>query len=591
MTPRGMSIQEAYRLYREGNIFVNRRYQRKLVWTEEEKIKLIDTILRNYPIPLILLAERPSQGNIKKFEILDGVQRFYAIFSFIENHYPIENKYFDINEFARAKQLSEQGVFLKADESLLRLEKEKCANFLDYQLAVTIFPAYSDEQVTEIFSRINSGGRQLSNQERRQAGIIGPFGDLVRKISAEIRGDASKEVLLLSEMPEISIEPPRSQEKYGLRLEEIFWFKQGILSGKDLRESEDEEMIADISASILLNEAFPRSKEKFDELYDKKSDLYKRVEVALISYSYERLYEEIKQTFSIIREVIEKHNEGSNSLRNIVNPGSHNPILTSFYAIFMAFFDLMVKQNKSPAEYREIMSSLKNLQKRMSISSHYATPGDRTKNINIVIGLIQKHFVHEEPSILGHGPSLAIDFENSIRRSRMETSRYEFKQGLLSLDEAHQFNEDLLGRLINTICGMANLGSKSEGYIFLGVADKESDADRIKALFKIDYLEVGEHFIVGIDREIKQLKWKPQQYVDRIISHIRDSELSEPLKTQVLGSIDTITYRNFTIIRIKVPSQPAASFVGKKTYQRKGSNTEEVTSALEIAALISLFKT
>lgn len=41
ITPRGMSIQEAYRLYREGSLLVNRRYQRKLVWTVAEKERLI----------------------------------------------------------------------------------------------------------------------------------------------------------------------------------------------------------------------------------------------------------------------------------------------------------------------------------------------------------------------------------------------------------------------------------------------------------------------------------------------------------------------------------------------------------------------
>lgn len=588
MTPRGMSIVEAYRLYRDGNILVNRKYQRKLVWTEEEKVKLIDTILLGFPIPLILLGERPSHRD-KKYEVLDGVQRLYAIFSFIENHFPINGKYFDINEFSRAKQLSEQGVFIKAEDSLPRLDKESCANILDYQLAVTIFPAYSDEQVTEIFSRINSSGRQLSNQERRQAGIIGPFGDLVRKISAEIRGDASKELLLLSEMPEISIEPPRSQQRYGLILEEIFWFRQGILSGKDLRESEDEELIADFAASILLNNPFARSKEKFDELYDKESDLYNQIESALLSYPYARLYEEIKQTFSILKELIEKQRKDQDSLRNIVNPGSRNPILTAFYAIFMAFFDLIVKQNKSPANYTEIIKSLYKLQKRMIISSHYATAEDRKKNINIVIGLIQKHFVYEEPPILGHGPSLAIDFENSIRRSRIETARYEFKQGLLSLDAANQFNEPLLNRIINTACGMANTGPKSEGYIFLGVADKKADADRIRELYGKDYLEVSEHYVVGIDREVRKLDLKPQQYIDKLISAIRSSELSEPLKTQVLGNIDTIDYRGYSVIRIKIPSQSSASFVGKKIYLRKGSNTEEIVNAPEIAAIISIF--
>jgi len=46
IAPRGMSIQEAYRNYRDGQLVVNRRYQRKLVWTTSEKAMLIDSILK-----------------------------------------------------------------------------------------------------------------------------------------------------------------------------------------------------------------------------------------------------------------------------------------------------------------------------------------------------------------------------------------------------------------------------------------------------------------------------------------------------------------------------------------------------------------
>ena len=43
--------------YRDGKLIVNRGYQRKLVWTLDEKRKLIDSILHAYPVPLVLLAE------------------------------------------------------------------------------------------------------------------------------------------------------------------------------------------------------------------------------------------------------------------------------------------------------------------------------------------------------------------------------------------------------------------------------------------------------------------------------------------------------------------------------------------------------
>src|SRR5437762_3171410 len=106
ITPRGMSIQEAYRLYRDGNLQVNRRYQRKLIWTISEKQRLIDSILKGYPIPLILLAERPKSNGTGIYEIIDGMQRLNAVFSFIENVFPLNGEYFDILELARAKQLA-----------------------------------------------------------------------------------------------------------------------------------------------------------------------------------------------------------------------------------------------------------------------------------------------------------------------------------------------------------------------------------------------------------------------------------------------------------------------------------------------------
>ncbi len=67
--------------FTERMLYVNRKYQRKLVWSVKEKQSLIDSIIKKYPIPLILLAETDNN----KYEIIDGMQRLNAIFSFIDN--------------------------------------------------------------------------------------------------------------------------------------------------------------------------------------------------------------------------------------------------------------------------------------------------------------------------------------------------------------------------------------------------------------------------------------------------------------------------------------------------------------------------
>ena len=186
-------MQALYREYREGKLLVNRKYQRKLVWSVDEKRQLIDSILRGYPIPLILLAERPDVHGPGKFEIIDGIQRFNAIFTFIENAFDYNGKFFDVAEFARAKQAAEDGVFRSVTDQPL-LDRQECANLLDYHIAVTVYPTAEEGNITEVFGRINSAGRQLSYQEQRQAGVDTGFARLVRTYSHQKSGEMSQKM-------------------------------------------------------------------------------------------------------------------------------------------------------------------------------------------------------------------------------------------------------------------------------------------------------------------------------------------------------------------------------------------------------------
>lgn len=577
ITPRGMSVQEAYRLFRENRLIVNRKYQRKLVWTLNEKQSLIDSLIKDYPIPLILLADA-STGSSTYYEIMDGMQRLNAIFSFVDNVFPIENKFFDTEEFSRAKQAAESGLFVPAPRSESQfLSPEICADILDYQLAVTIFPIDSEEQVTDVFGRINSGGRQLSAQEKRQAGMVDDFSMLVRQLGSEIRGDSSQETLPLVGMPEISIDTSRSDMGYSLKAEEIFWCKQGILWTKQLRDSEDEEMIADICASIILNEPIARSKELLDNIYDETTKEYEEVQRALARYGNDRLKEEIKVTLSVLREVIENYDNNPNALRNVINPKSRNPIKASFFALFMAFHHLVIVEEKTPGEPSKIMGALSGLQKGLISSAKYSTTKDRVQNVDKTTGLIQRHFVKKDPPMLRHGAGLALDMENALRRSKVETSRYECKQGFVDLSPDRKYDNNLPHKILETICAIANVGPDADGFIFIGVADKKADADRVNSLDGVEYMTVGNRYVVGIDRETTILSVNHEQYLEKITGFIRASDLSETLRNQVLSQIDYVEYKGLSVVRIRIPKQREVSFLGEKAFIRENSSTIEAT--------------
>ncbi|NMO37894.1 DUF262 domain-containing protein [Streptomyces sp. GMY01] len=583
-----MSVQEAYRLFRDDSLLVNRRYQRKLVWSVTEKQLLIDSILGGYPIPLILLAERPEIHGSGKYEIIDGMQRLDAIFSFIEQKFEYRGMHFDLGQSARARQAAEAEAFKPAEAADL-LPADKCANLLDYQLAVTIFPTQTERQITDVFSRINSNGRQLSTQEKRQAGMINPFSELVRTVASSLRGDVSDDVLLLHDMPSISIESSREKQQYGVRAEDTVWIRHGILNVKQLREGDDEQMMADVSASILLGSPFPASKEEFDEIYDSQSEKHKRIERTLAAYGTRRLQDEIQATFSVLTEVIDSQLPGPNGLRNLVRPGGGNPIRTPFYAIFMAFFDLIIRQQKSPADNAAIVAALKNVGPRLKSARHYTSAEERTSNIDTITGLIQRYFVEQVPPVFGHGPGLALDFENSLRRSRIETSRYEFKQGVLRLDTRRKWDDGLFERLAETICGIANVQRGHEGYLFIGVADKESHAKRIESLDSVTPMQVGQHHVVGVDREAKFLKVSLDTYVQRFVARLAQQPISEPLATQIMSGVDTIDYKGLSVIRVLIPGQSDLSYCGDRVFVRQGSSTEEITDFRKVAALAKRF--
>ena len=590
VSPQGISIQSLYRSFRDGSLIVNRQYQRKLVWTVGEKQKLIDSILKDYPLPLFLLADKGQTAHgSAKLEVIDGMQRLNAIFSFIEHGFLLDDACFDIGEFSRAKQAAEAGDFNEFSPDVARLSAKQCADLLDYQLAVTVFPGEKDERITDVFGRINSGGRQLSDQERRQAGVLSPFAELVRTLAAELRGDVSRETLLLSEMPEISIDTSRNAHGYTLKAEDIFWCFQGILRTGDLRESDDEQSLADICASILSGDPVEASGDFLNRVYAKETPEYGDFNARLAAYGRDLLANRVKATISAIRAAIEAHDNTRFAFRKLVYPKpTSNAQKSPFYAVFMAFFELMHGEEMRPAIGVDIMASLDNLTNKIEIGQKHIKSDDRRTNIKIVKGLIRDHFVKVDVATLAHGPGLLIDFENSIRRSRTETPRYEFKQGLLRLDNGKTVDTGIRSVIVETLCGIANVGPEADGFLYLGIADKNADAQRVQALYGMVAVKFDHVSIVGIDREARQMGFALDKYMRLIEDSIRQSGLSDPLKTQVLSNLDVVTYKGLSVVRIRVPKQAQVSFVGDDCFVRIGSSTQKANGP-QIAAVSAGF--
>jgi hypothetical protein len=587
LAPQPTSIQSLYAWYSENKLFVNRRYQRKLVWTLHEKQRLIESILKRYPIPAILVAERENAGGT--YEIIDGLQRLHAIISFIETGFPtLDGKHFALAHFPTAQSRADQKLFqFNTSDSLL--SQKEISTFLDYTFALTVMRNASESEVNDVFGRINTYGHRLSDQERRQAGVQNNFSDMVRTIACTIRGDESSDTLRLDAMPAISIDLPMNKHGYEIKADEVIWVTEGILRSTDLRDSMDEQCIADIAACIVGGQLIERSKDALDNIYTIDNQENERIANALDVYGADRFAQEFKYCVDEILKICQ--GDGTREkLRNIIFANKTTNAFPSIFAtLVIALHEVIVQGSKRATDYAGIKKALTDIDKRLETSKKSTTPDERRINVNVVKSLIEDFYVPAKISEEIYGNHSTTDIDATIRRSEIELSDYELKQGLLPLGLSRAVDQQLIDKVLNTICAIANNGPNKTGKVLIGVTDKDADATRVAELDGIAPRRIGKRHVVGVLREAKVLGLSTEDYFAIWKNAVKNSGLSSPLKETVLSNMDFNSYYALGVIVITIPPQKGLSMVGDKVYWREGDSTKEAKQMKEALELQKRF--
>lgn len=160
-----MSIGELVNMYKDGELILRPEYQRYFRWKNEQKSKLIESILIGLPLPTFFMA----QDKNGLLEVVDGMQRLSTIFDFIgvlgEEH----------------KSQAGYSVFDELSGGLYYLNEFSGKAWRDFtnriqidfkrskiQIVIMLRETDSDAKF-ELFQRLNSGGTSISGQELRNA--------------------------------------------------------------------------------------------------------------------------------------------------------------------------------------------------------------------------------------------------------------------------------------------------------------------------------------------------------------------------------------------------------------------------------------
>ena len=568
---KGENIQAIYRTYSEQRLIVNRRYQRKLVWTIEEKRAFVESILKGYPVPLILLVESEYQEK-KCFEIIDGMQRLNAITSFIEQEYDFEGQYFDLNTMVETKLKKDNGE-LEQKEPVL--DRTLCTWISGYQVPLSIFQDNKAEEIDEVFRRLNSNGRHLSKQELRQAGTISRFAKAVRVISTRIRGDASaSDILFLSSMKNISI--TNKDLPYGLNVNKIFWVGQNIIPKDYVRNSRDEEIVADLLAWILLGKGTRSSTDVLDDLYgfSEPSELHEQVEKQLQKIGEDLIIDNVMIVHERLLELLQA--SGKN-FSDLLFSSKKARVPRYYETVFLSFYTLLIDENKNIDDMNGLITDLSGAGNRIiSLSEGGGVWAAKEKQTAIekLCGVIGKHFVKRNTSDPGRN-QMITRFENILMQSTTEQNLYDFKQGFHRLD-ATKFVPDVFDKVIQTLTAMANHGPNSTGYVLVGVSDKLTTANAVKTRYKTEYTQYSNFFVHGVDGEANTYHGNIDKYFTKLVSMIASQPISDFDKDQISRNIQIVSYYGKSIIVFRIEAGEEPSIYDDEYYVRRGANVELV---------------
>ncbi|MDE2991279.1 MAG: DUF262 domain-containing protein [Chloroflexota bacterium] len=227
-------INDLIGYHTRAELHISPWYQRRSVWSQQQKSYLINTLHENKPIPTIYIrhiVDLDSEKSIK--EVVDGQQRIRSIIDYKNDHFP-------------AKHPNHKRPIHYSD--LSRIEK---THYLQSALSVGYLVGATDPEVIDIFARINSVSKTLNPQERRNARFSGAF----------------KQFSLAEAVSRLS-----------------FWRNNAIFTDTQIARMQEVQFISDLIMNLdqgLQDFASPRLDRYYsqhDESYDPAENMHRRLE-------------------------------------------------------------------------------------------------------------------------------------------------------------------------------------------------------------------------------------------------------------------------------------------------------------------------
>ncbi len=183
--PATKTVEELLQLKTANMLYANPEYQRGAVWTLPQKKRLVDSVFRGYPLPLIYLhhiSKQVAGAKREDFEIIDGQQRINALHEYREGSFKTFDPVRDEEE-ARFPSFIKEVPCPWGGKRFEDLTAELQEQMLKTNLSLEFIETNVANEARDLFIRLQAG-MPLNSQEKRDA-WPGHFTEYILKLSGK----------------------------------------------------------------------------------------------------------------------------------------------------------------------------------------------------------------------------------------------------------------------------------------------------------------------------------------------------------------------------------------------------------------------
>lgn len=253
-----MSVGELTNMYTEGDLIIKPPYQRLFRWDEDQKSRLIESILIGIPLPSIFVA----QDEDGRWELVDGLQRISTL---LQLQGLLDRASFPPLTLTGTKYLpSLSGLAWEHPDPVMALTPAQRRDVKRAKIDIKIVQRESDPKTKfDLFQRLNSFGSKLSNQEIRNAQLVGVNSEFVEWLAALASHESFGTLLRL---PESNVKRKYDEE---LVLRFLYLHEKSDDEIRSIRNFQDGLEEFSINLAIDFNDEYKRTAEKiFRETFD-----------------------------------------------------------------------------------------------------------------------------------------------------------------------------------------------------------------------------------------------------------------------------------------------------------------------------------